>query len=174
MVEIVPLLKRRPFFPHLIEKKRRFFTKYHFLKGRKCIVFGFGISLVFSHFASCDNFVISCKSCKTRVVCFCFDHSQNPLFLLWSDFCELWMYCWFLAFLLQKWCSSILSCFIDRFLTNRTCRYSCLFWLARLPWFSDLFNLLTFSTITMYIGVTLAPWVPRPMSPFCTLCATAF
>ena len=65
------------------------------------------------------------------------------------------MYCWFLAFLLQKWCSSILSCFIDRFLTNRTCRYSCLYWLARLPWFSDLFNLLTFSTITMYIGVTL-------------------
>ena len=65
------------------------------------------------------------------------------------------MYCWFLPFLLQKWCSSILSCFIDRFLTNRTCRYSCLYWLARLPWFSDLFNVLTFSTITMYIGVTL-------------------
>lgn len=88
MVEIVPLLKRRPPFPHLI-KKRRFFTKYHFLKGRKCSVFGFGLSLIFSHFTSCDKFVISCKSCKTRVVCFCFGHSLNPLFLLWSDFREV-------------------------------------------------------------------------------------
>lgn len=89
MVEIVPLLKSRPPFPHLIEKKRRFFTKYHFLKGSKWSVFGFGLSLVFSHFASCDKFVISCKSCKTRVVCFCFGHSLNPLFLLRSDFREV-------------------------------------------------------------------------------------
>ena len=83
------IVKRRPSFPHLIEKKRRLFTKYHFLKGRKCSVFGFGLLLVFSHFASCGKFVISCKSCKTRVVCFCFGHSLNLLFLLWSDFCEL-------------------------------------------------------------------------------------
>ena len=80
--------KKAPLSPPR-RKKRRFFTKYHFLKGSKCSVFGFGLSLVFSHFASCGKFVISCKSCKTRVVCFCFGHSLNPLFLLWSDFREV-------------------------------------------------------------------------------------
>ena len=125
-------VKKKAPLPPPHRKKRRFFTKYHFLKGRKCSVFRFGLSLVFSHFASCDKFVISCKSCKTRVVCFCFGHSLNPLFLLWSDFRELLNVLLILG-ILQKWCSSILSCFIDRFLTNRTCRYSCLFWLARLP-----------------------------------------
>ena len=83
------IVKKKAPLPPPHRKKRRFFTKYHFLKGRKCSVFRFGLSLVFSHFASCDKFVISCKSCKTRVVCFCFGHSLNPLFLLWSDFREL-------------------------------------------------------------------------------------
>ena len=88
MVEIVPLLKRRPPFPHLMEKKE-ILHKVPFLKGKKLQCVWVWSFIGFSHFASCDKFVISCKSCKTRVVCFCFGHSLNPLFLLWSDFREL-------------------------------------------------------------------------------------
>lgn len=130
------IVKKQAPLPPPHRKKRRFFTKYHFLKGSKCSVFGFGLSLVFSHFASCDKFVISCKSCKTRVVCFCFGHSLNPLFLLWSDFREVLNVLLILGILTSEMVQQypqLFYCYYYRFLTNRTCRYSCLYWLARLP-----------------------------------------